>query len=134
MSGKNVLCWSRAVLMKSPVSPIAVIMFAFVLRTLFHDEPVLADAGCPAPSFAVGFNLSAFDVGVSPQCVAVGDFNGDGKSDLAVANQDDLTILLGHGDGTFQAAVHYAAGNHPYSVAIGDFNGDGKSDVALAES
>src|SRR5438552_14192825 len=108
MSGKNVLCWSRIVLVKSPVSPIAVIMFAFVLRTLFHDEPVLADDGCPAPSFAVA---RTFETEFYPSCVVVADFNGDGKSDLAVAIASGIAVLLGNGDGTLQAAISYRAGS-----------------------
>jgi hypothetical protein len=68
--------------------------------------------------------------------VAVGDFNGDGKPDLAVANSssNNVGVLLGNGDGTFQAAVHYAVGSGPRSVAVGDFNGDGKPDLAVANS
>ncbi len=47
--------------------------------------------------------------------VAVGDFNGDGKADLAVANytSNNVSVLLGNGNGTFQAAVNYAAGSGP---------------------
>ena len=47
--------------------------------------------------------------------MAVGDFNGDGKPDLVVANYDSNTVsvLLGNGDGTFQTAVNYAAGSYP---------------------
>ena len=72
--------------------------------------------------------------GDGPQSVAVGDFNGDGKADLAVANStaDNVSVLLGNGNGTFQAAVNYGAGSDPYSVAVGDFNGDGKADLAVA--
>ena len=66
--------------------------------------------------------------------MAVGDFNGDGKADLAVANasSNNVSVLLGNGNGTFQAAVNYAAGTGPSSVAVGDFNGDGKADLAVA--
>ena len=73
--------------------------------------------------------------------LAVGDFNGDGKLDLAVTNENDfadglpetnsVSILLGNGDGTFQAPVAYATGTVPTSVAVGDFNGDGKLDLAV---
>ena len=50
-----------------------------------------------------------------PYSVVVGDFNGDGKPDLAVANNfsNNVSVLLGNGDGTFQAAVNYAAGTIP---------------------
>jgi len=68
--------------------------------------------------------------------VALGDFNGDGRLDLAVANTNDNTvsILLGNGDGTFQPQVIYATGSSPSSVAVGDFNGDGKLDLAITNS
>ena len=75
-----------------------------------------------------------YGAGSSPYSVAVGDFNGDGKADLAVANDgsNNVSVLLGNGNGTFQAAVNYAAGTYPCSVAVGDFNGDGKADLAVA--
>ena len=44
-----------------------------------------------------------------------------------------MSVLLGKGDGTFQAAVNQMAGAHPYSVAVGDFNGDGKDDFAVTD-
>ena len=43
-----------------------------------------------------------------------------------------MSVLLGNGDGTFQAHVDYGAVAYPYSVAVGDFNGDGKLDLATA--
>jgi hypothetical protein len=63
--------------------------------------------------------------------VAVADFNGDGKPDLAVTTVLSVSVLLGNGDGTFQAGVNYTAGPTPASVAVGDFNGDGKPDLAV---
>ena len=76
-----------------------------------------------------------FGVGSTPESVAVGDFNGDGKPDLATANSFDLgnaSVLLGNGDGSFQAAQDFGAGLRPLSVAVGDFNGDGRPDLAVA--
>jgi hypothetical protein len=66
--------------------------------------------------------------------VAVEDFNGDGKTDLAVADEagGSVSVLWGKGDGTFEAALSSAAGSSPTSVAVGDFNGDGIPDLAVA--
>ena len=62
-----------------------------------------------------------------------GDFNGDGKTDLAVANSgsDSVSVLLGRGDGTFQTDTNYPAGSGPVSLATIDFNDDGKLDLAV---
>src|SRR5438309_859185 len=77
-----------------------------------------------------------YSVGANPRSVAVGDFNGDGAQDLAVANRgsNDVSVLLGNGDGTFQATPSIGAGTAPYSVSIGDFNGDGFQDLAVANA
>ena len=79
-----------------------------------------------------------YTVGDWPTSVTVGDFNGDGKANLVVANGgsypnygNTVSVLLGNGDGTFQAKSDYAAGVEPDSVALGDFNGDGKTDLAV---
>ena len=74
------------------------------------------------------------NVGITPAFVAVRDFNGDGRQDLAVANfrSNTVSVLLGNGDGTFLAARNFAAGAGPLSFAVGDFNGDGVSDLAVA--
>jgi hypothetical protein len=63
-----------------------------------------------------------------------GDFTGDGRTDLAVANRgsNDVSVLLGNGDGTFQNQVRYAAGTEPYGLVAGDFTGDGRTDLAVA--
>ncbi|WP_353851885.1 Calx-beta domain-containing protein [Microcystis sp. LE18-22.4A] len=73
-------------------------------------------------------------MGTRPISVTVGDFNGDGKSDLAVANHSssNVSVLLGTGTGSFGPATNFTVGISPRSVTVGDFNGDGKSDLATA--
>jgi hypothetical protein len=74
--------------------------------------------------------------GAQPGAIAVGDFNGDGKLDLAVSNgtMDSVWVLLGNGDGTFQAPVSFNTPTAAEWVVAGDFNGDGKLDLAVAGS
>ena len=101
----------------------------FVLASVFHSQ--LASAGgCPAPSFAAPVVYNAV---YNSYSLVVGDFNGDGKLDLAVANScsSDVSVLLGNGDGSFQAAINLSSGSAPVSLAVADFNGDGKPDLAV---
>ena len=67
------------------------------------------------------------------EAVAEGDFNGDGKPDLAVANyySNNIVIVLGNGDGTFQPAANSLNALGPVSVAAADLNGDGKVDLVV---
>ncbi|MCH8150036.1 MAG: IPTL-CTERM sorting domain-containing protein [Planctomycetes bacterium] len=69
-----------------------------------------------------------------PTSVAIGDLNGDLVPDMTVANSrsNNVSVLLGVGDGTFAAAVHYPAGVGPRSVAVGDLDGDQVPDLAVA--
>jgi hypothetical protein len=69
---------------------------------------------------------------VTPNSLAVGDFNKDGTLDLAATNSNSVTILLGNGNGTFQAAVNYGAGMLPQSVVAADLNGDTADDLVVA--
>ena len=97
----------------------------------------------PQLSFAkaVAYNSGGYD----PDSVAVGDLNGDGIPDLVVANcssnnvtcesspTGEVDVLLGNGDGTFQAAVGYGSGGYKaLSIEIGDVNGDGYPDLVVA--
>src|SRR5439155_25459685 len=77
------------------------------------------------PTASLSFAKKDYVVGSDPRSVTVGDFNGDGRPDLAVANtvSNNVSVLLGNGDGTFQVAVNYAAGTGPRSGTVGEFNG-----------
>jgi hypothetical protein len=72
-------------------------------------------------------------VGMNPFAVVVEDFNGDHALDLATSNWGDgtVSVLLGNGNGTFQNAVSFPAGQSPEYFAAGDFNGDHKPDLAV---
>ena len=93
----------------------------------------------PSPSFLGNGNGTFaaavnYPAGSSPSGLASGDFDGDGKRDLAVANSggNGVSILRGNGNGTFAAPIFYSgAGSGPFSLVTADFNRDGRSDLAL---
>ena len=73
--------------------------------------------------------------GGTPHGIVAADFNGDGKLDLAVANNSPtgtVTILLGLGTGAFTNAGTVSVGSSPYGIATTDFNGDGHADLVTA--
>jgi uncharacterized protein (DUF2141 family) len=84
---------------------------------------------------AGNFNPSQSLGNVGGAGAALGDFNGDGKLDLALAgtpfdgNTGGIWVALGNGDGTFQTPIRYATGNTSLAVFAADLNGDGKLDL-----
>jgi hypothetical protein len=66
--------------------------------------------------------------------VFAADLNGDSDTDLAVANRhsDNVSILVGNGDGTFQRAGNFGVGSSPVSVRAADLDGDNDKDLAVA--
>lgn len=100
------------------------------VRVLLNDG---AGAFPQAAGYAAG---SGAGVGVGPRALAAGDFNGDGKLDLAVLNNNNHAVLLGTGGAhpnAFLAPVTYPVSNlsNPGSIVAGDFTGDGKLDFAV---
>ena len=106
-----------------------------------------ATSSSETPSVAIllgdgagGFGAPTYiPLGPSPRSIAVGDFNGDGQSDLAVVltnffgSDNGVSVLLGNGAGGFNLAGTYPAGSFPYAVVVGDFNGDSKLDLAVTD-
>src|SRR5262249_47028325 len=118
----------------------ATTLTSLLCTTRRTSHPTAPSVVTPPPIFAVGAN---------PHGEAVGDFNGDGKADIALATQisntDDMTLLLGNGNGTFQAPVTTVtdtapvvgfglSGNGQSSIATADFNGDGRLDLVVVDN
>ncbi len=81
----------------------------------------------PASASSVTFvGARSFDVGDLPDTVVTGDFNGDADFDVAVTNRNtnDVSVLLGNGDGTFEAATDFPVGGQPMGLATGYLDDD----------
>jgi hypothetical protein len=76
-----------------------------------------------------------YATGGDPRAVAVGDFNGDGKPDLALPTFfDGVSVLLNTGNGAFGSPTKYAVGSNPLALAALDITGDGKLDLVSVDN
>jgi len=83
---------------------------------------------------SVPFSRADLATGTGPGAVAAGDFNGDGKPDLAVADyaQGRISVFLASKTGGFGAKIDFTSAAKPDALAVGDFDRDGKLDLVVA--
>ena len=86
----------------------------------------------PVASSSFG-TAKQFAAGLTPNAMAIADFNGDGHLDIALAGAGGISVLPGHGDGTFGAPVPTTTAFQPTAIAAGDFDGDGVMDLAVTD-
>ena len=101
-----------------------------------QDVVVVPDSGAvrvalqqPAGGFAAAAVTGITPGSASPQSVAAGDINGDGRADLAVFEGDSVRFWLGQADGGFLAGDAHAIGLNRSGIALADFNNDGRLDL-----
>lgn len=83
-----------------------------------------------------GFQAAqTYTVGNGPSGVAIGDINGDGWPDVAVANQNDgtVSVLYGDGQGGLSPPQTWPVGAGVFSIAVADMNGDGRLDIVATD-
>jgi len=104
-----------------------------------RPDLIVADAGSSQFSVLLGATGPTFTAAPAiplavDGAVSVGDFNGDGNTDIVGTHYSSgvVTIALGNGDGTFGNLQSFAAGNHPDTIAVADLNGDSKTDLVVA--
>lgn len=88
---------------------------------------------CSQALFSTATNIP---LGNSPQMVAIGDFNNDGKQDFAApnSNSNTISIQLGNGLGSFSNTSDVTTVHSPSAVSIGDINADGKQDLIVGNN
>jgi hypothetical protein len=148
LEDRRLLAFAPAVSYSAGLDPVAVVMADFN-----NDGNLDLTAGNPASgvvsvllgdgrgSFGGAINSDLGSVaGVSRASLTVADFDNDGNLDLAAVtwteiwgSNEQVSVLLGNGDGTFRTPTHPSVAQGPMSVAAGDFNNDGNSDLVVSE-
>ena len=119
-----------------------IVNLATIIALLIYAPLIASALGdvCSVPNFSAPRLLN---VGAESSFVAVGDFNGDSRLDLAVPSgswdrravftNSGISIFLGKRDGAFENAVNFSVAMDPGCfLAVADFNSDGKPDLAVA--
>ena len=112
---------------------------SFVKRCLILGVALVWMTGWPISGYAQNLTYAptpSNPVGRAPQAITTGDFNGDGLWDVATVNgtSDDVSVLLGNGNGTFRSAVSFGVGKIPLALVAADMDRDGLLDLVLALS
>jgi sugar lactone lactonase YvrE len=108
-----------------------------------QDLAVLSAAGTGSVNIYLGNGNGTFQAASNypvaastsaSRLLAVGDFNRDGIQDLVASNSalNQVAVILGNGDGSFQAPAYYPVGGNPWNVVVGDLNQDGFLDLAVS--
>jgi uncharacterized protein (TIGR03437 family) len=102
-------------------------------RTGFSSGTISLLLGLPNVTFQ---SPRTFTSGPNPTFLVAGDFNLDGRLDLAVANtgSNSISIFLGLGNGTFLSPQDFTVGSSPTWIGVVDLNADGKPDLLVANS
>jgi Bacterial Ig-like domain (group 3)/MBG domain (YGX type)/FG-GAP-like repeat len=116
---------------KSTVGPTGTITIADLTKGNTSLGSTSLGPSTAGQSFVQGTSMT-FPINIED--IATGDFNGDGRQDLAFAmdTNNSILIALGNGDGSFQPLVHYIVYGQAVSIAVGDFNQDGALDLAVS--